>query len=66
MTSEGKHGASLFFNPKEDVRMAVRGNDFVCLSDDEGLKHIDKLLKSKYTAKQLGTLLFEDSYAKSL
>ena len=62
----GKHGAALFFKPKEDVRMAVRGNDFVCLLGDEGLKHIDKLLKSKYTAKHMGTLGFEDSDAKSL
>ena len=31
------------------------------LSDDEGLDHIDSLLKSKYTAKDVGTLGFEDS-----
>ena len=31
--------------------MAVHGDDFVCLSDEDGLKHIDSLLKSKYTAK---------------
>ena len=35
--------------------------DFVCSSDDDGLKHIDSLLKSKYTAKDMGTLGFEDS-----
>ena len=62
----GKNSAALFFNPKEDVRMAVRGDDFVCLSDDEGLKHNDKLLKSKYTAKDMGTLGFEDSDATRL
>ena len=27
----------------------MHGDDFVCLSDDDGLKHIDSLLKSKYT-----------------
>ena len=27
-------------NQEEVVRMAVRGDEFVCLSDDEGLKHI--------------------------
>ena len=26
----GKHSASLFHNPNQDVRMAVRGDDFVC------------------------------------
>ena len=62
----GKHSAALFYNPKEDVRMAVHGDDFVCLSDDEGLKHIDKLLLSKYTAKDMGTLGVEDSDTKSL
>ena len=46
--------------------MAVHGDDFVCLSDDDGLKHIDSLLKSQYTAKDMGTLGFEDSDAKSL
>ena len=38
----------------------------VCLSDDDGLKHIDSLLKSKYTSKDIGTLRFEDSDVKSL
>ena len=46
----------------------MHGDDFVCvcLSDDDGLKHIDSLLKSKYTAKDRGTLGFEDSDVKSL
>ena len=61
-----KHSAALFHNPIEDVRVAVRGDDFVCLSDDDGLKHIDSLLKSKYTAKDMGTLGFGDSDVKSL
>ena len=38
----------------------------VCLSDDEGLKHIDKPLKSKYTAKDMLTLGLGDSDVKSL
>ena len=45
--------AALLHNPNQDVRMAVRGDDFVCLSDDDGLKHIDKLLKSKYVKSLL-------------
>ena len=62
----GKHSAALFHNSNQDVRMAAHGNDFVCLSDDDGLKHIDNLLKSKYTAKEMGTLGFEDSDVKSV
>ena len=44
----------------------MRGDDFVCVSDDDGLKHIGSLLKSKYTAKNMGTRGFEDSHVKSL
>ena len=62
----GKHSAALFHNPNGDMRMAVHGDDFVCLSDDDGLKHIDNLLKSKYTAKDMATLGFGDSDVKSL
>ena len=60
------HSAALFHNSNEDMRTAVRGDDFVCLSDDDGLKYIDSLLKSKCTAKDVGTLGFEDSDVKSL
>ena len=62
----GKHSAALFQTPKQGVRMAVHGDDFVCLSDDDGLKHIDSLLKFKHTAKVVGTPGFEDSGVKSL
>ena len=62
----GRHSAALFHNPNLDVRMALHGDGFVCLSDDDGLKHIDSYLKSKYTAKDMGTLGFEDSDVKSL
>ena len=60
-----KHCAALFHIPNQDVRMAVHGGDFVCLSDDDGVKHIDSLLKSKYTAKDMGTFGFEDLDVKS-
>ena len=62
----GTHSAALFHNPNQYVIMAVHGDDFVCLSDDDGLKHIDSLVKSKYTAKDMGTHGFEDSDMKSL
>ena len=62
----GKHSAALFLNPNEDLRMAVHGDDSVCLSHDDGLKHIDSLLESKYTAEDMRTLGFEDSDVKSL
>ena len=55
----GNHNADLFHNPNQDVRMAVHG-------DYDALKHIDSLLKSKYTAKDMGTLGFEDADVKSL
>ena len=34
-SEEAKHSAALFHNPNQDVRMAVHGDDFVCLSDDD-------------------------------
>ena len=43
----GKHSAALIHDPNENVRMAVLGDDFVCLSDDDGLKHNDSLLQRK-------------------
>ena len=43
----------------------MHGDDFVCVSDDDGHKHIDKLFKSEYTAKDMSTLGFEDSDVKS-
>ena len=60
----GIHSAALFHNPNQDLGMAVHGDDFVCLPDDDGLQHIDSLLKSKYTVKYMGTLGFEDSDVK--
>ena len=62
----GKHSAALFHDPNQDVRMAVHGDDFVCLSDDDGLEHIDSLLKTEYTAKDMRTLGFDDSDVKNL
>ena len=54
-------------NSNEDVMMAVHGNDFVCLADDDGLKHIDnELLESKHTAKDIGTLGFGESDVKKV
>ena len=35
---EAKHSAASFHYPNENVGMAVHGDDFVCLSDDDGLK----------------------------
>ena len=57
---------SIVHSPNEDVVMAVHSDDFVCLSDDDGLEHIDSLLKSKYTAKDMGALGFGDSDVKSI
>ena len=41
--------------------MAVHGDDFVCLSDEDGLNHIDG-----HTAEDMGTLECADSDAKRL
>ena len=38
-----QHSVALSHNQNQHVRMAVHSDDFVCLSDDNGLKHIDGL-----------------------
>ena len=48
-----KYSEALFHNPNQDVRMAMQGDNFECLLDEDGLKHIGTLLKSKYTAKDM-------------
>ena len=50
----GKHNATLFHIPNQDVRKAVRGDDFVSLSDDDGLKHVDGLLKIHIQSERHG------------
>ena len=59
----GELGGALFHTSDNDLRMAVHSDDFVCLSDDDGFKHIDK---SKYAAKDRRTPGFEESDVKSL
>ena len=48
----GKHSAALLHNPDQEVGMAVHGDDFVCLSDDDGLKHVGSLPESGYTTRK--------------
>ena len=49
----GKLGAALFHNSNQDVGMTVHGDDFVCLSDDDELNHMNSFLKG-YTMKRHG------------
>ena len=56
-----KFCSTLFHTSNEDLRMAVHGDDFVCLSDDDGFKHIDE---SRYAVKDRETLGFEASDVK--
>jgi ribonuclease HI len=57
----GKHNAALFWNHEVDIRMAVHGDDFIVVSDDKGLEHTDRMLKSRYPVKVMGTLGFDES-----
>ncbi len=51
---------------EHDIRLLVHGDDFIPVSDVEGLGHVDKLLNGKYTVKNLGTLGFEDGDSQEL
>ena len=50
----GKHSAALLHNPNQDVRMAMQRYNSECLLDDDGLQHIDTLLKSKDAVNDMG------------
>ena len=50
----GKHSEAYFHNSNQDVRVAVHGDDFLCLSDDDGLDHIDTPLKIKIHSQRHG------------
>ena len=50
----GKHSAAQFRHSSVDARMAVRGDDFVCLPDEDGLKHIDDPLNLKIHGQEHG------------
>ena len=44
----------------------MQGDNFECLSDDGGLKHIDSLLKIQIHSERHGNTGFEDTDVKSL
>ena len=46
--------------------MALRADDFVCLADEHGLEQFDRLINSKYTAKNMGTLVVDTGDSESL
>ena len=46
--------------------MAVHGDDFECLSDEDGLNHIDSLIEPRNTAKDMETLGLEGPEAMRL
>ena len=50
----GKHSEACFHNSNQDIIVAVHGDDFLCLSDDDGLDHIDTLLKIKIHSQRHG------------
>eukprot|EP00435_Cladocopium_sp_Y103_P050944 s1858_g15.t1 len=56
----GRSNASVFYRERDGTRVVVHGDDFLVLSDSQGLEEIDNLLRSKYELKRLGTLGFEE------
>ena len=67
ISGEGKHSVALFHNSNQDVRMAVHGDD-CCMffRRSRTQSHRLTLLKLKNTAKEVGTIGFQDSDAKRL
>jgi hypothetical protein len=56
----GRSNASVFYRESDGTRIVVHGDDFLVLSDSQGLQEIDDLLRSAYELKRLGTLGFEE------
>eukprot|EP00971_Amphidinium_carterae_P111692 2212040-Amphidinium_carterae.1 len=55
----GRHNAATFFHEfheELEVRLMVHGDDFVILAGSSGLGHVDKLLRGRYTCKDMGTI----------
>ena len=50
----------MFYRESDGTRIVVHGDDFLVLSDSQGLQEIDDLLRSAYELKRLGTLGFEE------
>ena len=50
----------MFYRENDGTRIVVHGDDFLVLSDSQGLQEIDDLLRSAYELKRLGTLGFEE------
>ena len=57
--TRGRHNAAVFFHFELGIYILCHGDDFVVLADEPGLSHVDRLLKSKYTVKNMGTIGFE-------
>ena len=52
----GRRNAAVFWHQELGVYMLCHGDDFVVLGDEDGLTHVDALLTSKYTVKNLGAI----------
>ena len=62
----GKHSTAFFHKANQDVRMAVPGEDFcVCQTKTDSITSTH-FSHQKYTAKDMGTIGFEDSDTKRL
>ena len=55
-----RSNGSVFCCESDGTRIVVHGDDFLVLSDSQGLQEIDDLLRSAYELKRLRTLGFEE------
>ena len=53
---QGKSSASVFYHSGMDVRLLIHGDDFVGVSDEDGLAYLEDTLAEKYAYKASGTL----------
>ena len=55
-TKRGRSSGAIFYDGKLDVRKLAHGDDFVILSDDDGIEHYTDALSSKYVVKIVATV----------
>jgi len=62
----GRHCAASLYHHDEEIRVMCHGDDFLVLASDPGMEIVDKLLRGRYTVKQLGSLGWEPGDAKKI
>lgn len=62
----GKSNGAIVYNPQDDARGLVHGDDFAVLADEDALNRLEEILRSRYQLKRLAVLGPEDKDDKEV